>query len=192
MHHPSWVEPRGTTVGSAFHEKLIKRSEIAGFMGTSHKERIALNHNNVYRECSNKPSEKYSACWWLWKIGSWQWVPLLRSLSAGVLQSGFDISIFLILIVNCNNVFIVLAFLELYRLLVGAMSKFSVSFLLSSISLHLSSPTDSYSKKILRRRRNCLSESEESTPTFIFYEGGNCLFRATLEGQWANYSSYFW
>ena len=108
---------------------------------------------------------------------------LLRSLSVGVFQSSFNISIFLILIVNCNNVFIVLAFLELCRLLVGAISKFSVSFLLSSISLHLSSPTDSYSKKILRRRRNCLSESKESTPTFIFYEGGNCLFRATLEGQ---------
>ena len=53
----SWVEHRGPTVGCAFHEKLIKRSEIAGFMGTSHKERIALNHNN---ECSNKPSEKYA------------------------------------------------------------------------------------------------------------------------------------
>ena len=51
------------TVGSAFHEKLIKRSEIAGFMGTSHKERIALNHNNVYRvSVQTNRQKKYTAC----------------------------------------------------------------------------------------------------------------------------------
>ena len=45
-----------------------------------------------------------------------------------------------------------------YRSLVVALSKFSVSLLLSSIGLHLSFPTDSYSKKILEEEETvCLS-----------------------------------
>ena len=99
MHQPSRAEHRGPTVGSAFHEKLIKRSEIAGFMGISHTERIALNHNN---ECSNKSSERILVRMERKELHDndyHYYQHYKRSLSACVFQTAFNISIYLILIV---------------------------------------------------------------------------------------------